>query len=108
MKKQTIRVLGRAETPVDRGISENLRKLGYSFGEIEVDLLRKKVAQFLTQMGSVVEAMPVKLAAFSLDKVSMAVEVTASGKVSLLGCGAEVEGKGGITFTWKRTSSGAK
>ena len=39
------------------------------------------------------------------ETVSVTAEVSAKGKVSLLGSGGELGGKGGITFTFKRSTS---
>lgn len=39
----------------------------------------------------------------SLKSVEISFEVTASGKITLLGTGAEVSGKGGITLSFERS-----
>ena len=102
-KSTTITIFGREDTAETRGsLGEKLDAMRYKVGEVTAEELKKRVATFLGEMKSIVQELPGKLGEFKLDEISISVEISASGKVSLLGSGAELQGKGGLTFTLKR------
>jgi hypothetical protein len=41
---------------------------------------------------------------YTLDEVTVSVEISASGKVAILGTGAEVSGKGGVQLKFRRST----
>jgi hypothetical protein len=61
-------------------------------------VLRDNLAHFLQAMRGVVSEVPDHFGVYELSEVTLSAEVSASGKVSLMGSGAEVGGTGGITF----------
>jgi hypothetical protein len=71
-------------------------------GELPAKELRGRVGSFLESMQEVIVDLPTGFGDFAMDTVTITAEVTAKGQVSLLGTGAEVSGKGGITFTFQR------
>ena len=95
--KTEISVLGRDEGE-DRGLREFLLRRR----EIDVDKLKKDLQTFLGHIESIVSELPAAVSGFGLDSVELSVEVSAKGKVSLLGSGGEMGGKGGLTFTLRR------
>lgn len=97
-KPKTISVVV-TEDSGDRGFFDKFR---LSRREIPVEDLKQRLHQFLDTMKDVVQSMPEKFGEFGLDSVTLTVEITAKGQVSLLGTGGEVGGKGGLTFTLKR------
>jgi hypothetical protein len=64
--------------------------------------LKDNVAAFVQNMGDAIEGVPARLAGFSIESIQLSAEISATGKVSLLGNGGELTGKGGITFTLTR------
>ena len=64
---------------------------------------------FVSAMGQAIGSIPSALAGYRIDSIGINAEISASGKVSLLGNGGEVTGTGGITFKLTRVagSSGA-
>jgi hypothetical protein len=69
---------------------------------VPVGTLKARLDAFLAAMGTVFESLPDAVGAYQLDSLTMAVEVSAKGNISLLGAGGEVGGKSGLTFTFKR------
>ena len=72
---------------------------------VPVTVLAENVQIFLGQMGTVLDKGPEQIGKFHLMEISVTVEVTAKGEVSLLGTGFGLEGKGGLSFVFKRESS---
>jgi hypothetical protein len=70
--------------------------------KVKVDVLSDNVNIFLNQMNSVLEKAPENIAQFRFTEFSVSVEVTAKGELSILGSGAGVEAKGGLTFKFVR------
>lgn len=102
-KIKTIKIIGRAdEDELMRGQFDNLKKFGVAAAEVRVSELKRELTHFLAEMDGVVKGLPGKLGQFSLDSISLTVEVSAKGQVIFLGTGGELAGKGGITFTLKR------
>jgi hypothetical protein len=97
----TIGIFGR-EDAEDRGIFDRLQEFRFGRGVVGVEELKQSISHFLLSMKSVVEGVPATLGKFELDTVSIAVEVSAKGQVSLLGTGGEFAGKGGLTFKLTR------
>src|SRR5207249_2394709 len=81
----------------------------YGRAEIPVDLFRERVSNFLESMRQVIAELPYAYGGYQLDQVTVSVEVSAKGQVSLLGSGGELAGKAGLTFTFtKRNSTEAR
>ena len=70
--------------------------------EVPVDSVREHLASSLEGMEAALEAVPRALSAFRGEEVTLTLEVLATGKVSLVGTGAEVTGKGGLTLLLRR------
>lgn len=68
--------------------------------------LRDNLDGFLRGIQSVVGAIPEHVGAFRLTEITLSAEISASGKVSLMGSGAEMTGTGGIAFKLSRRSDG--
>jgi hypothetical protein len=73
---------------------------------VDADKLRQNLADFTSKLDHAFGAIPKALGELSLDSITVSVEISAKGTISLIGIGgAEVAGKGGISFTLKRGSS---
>lgn len=88
----------------DRGALDIVKKaLGFK-SEVPASDLATNLAEFLNTMGGIVEGLPTGLGQFELKEMSLAIEVSATGKISLLGSGVDVSGKSGLTLTLKKGS----
>jgi hypothetical protein len=87
------------------GLFETLQKMRYGRAAIDALELERRLRQFLEAMKEVVQKVPEHYGEYKLETVSFTAEISAKGAVSLLGSGGELSGKGGITFTLKRTQS---
>jgi len=80
----------------------------FARSKLSVDEVRDNLSDFLRSMETVVQGIPGKLGGLSVSTVSLKAEISAKGKVSLLGTGGELGGTGGITITLTRVSAAAK
>lgn len=69
---------------------------------VPVDLLAEGVRELCKDIDTILDAADQNLEAFSLDEVTVSLEISMEGKVSLLGIGGGAAGKGGITLKLKR------
>ncbi len=70
---------------------------------VDTDKLRQNLSDFTAKLDHILGAIPKALGEMSLDSITVSVEISAKGSVSLIGVGgAEVAGKGGISLTLKR------
>jgi uncharacterized membrane protein len=72
---------------------------------VDVKRLEEEVKSFLGAMESVIRNLSQEVGNYRMDSISVTAEVNAKGKLSLLGSGGEVGGKGGMTFVFKRSST---
>ncbi len=77
-------------------------EIEYGRADVPVDLLRQRIDRFLKQMQGIFLNIPKTFGQFELDKVTLSVEVSAKGGISLLGNGGEVGGSGGLQFELTR------
>jgi hypothetical protein len=76
-------------------------------GRVPAEQLQANIEAFIRSMGRAIAGVPDTLSGYSIDSIEISAEVSISGKVSLLGTGGEVAGKGGITFKLTRAKAGA-
>ncbi len=72
---------------------------------IDVEKLGDEVRAFMRAMESIIGQLAEEVGNYHMETISVTAEVSAKGKVSLLGSGGEVGGKGGLTFTFKRSNA---
>ena len=72
---------------------------------VDSDKVKGQLNDFLSAMRDVVGTVPEYLGSFHLTEITLSAEVSASGKISLMGASAEVGGKGGIGFKLIRERS---
>jgi hypothetical protein len=70
--------------------------------EVPIDALRTNLDAFLNGMEGALPAIPATMSGYQINEITLSLEVGASGKVSLMGTGAELSGKGGLTLTLTR------
>jgi hypothetical protein len=80
--------------------SRGEREIAYT--EISVNTLRVNMETTLNGLRQTFDGLDPLGSKFPLKEVQVSFEVSASGKVNLLGTGAEVAGTGGITLTFGR------
>jgi hypothetical protein len=88
-----------------RGMFRKSEDIRYARVKVSAVEVQAHLIEFMNTMDRVVTELPPQVGGFALDSVTLAVEVSAKGTVSLLGTGGELAGKGGLTFTLKRSSS---
>lgn len=74
---------------------------------IPVEALAGGIESFLQMLADVIQRAPEAVGAFSLTELTLSAEVTAQGKLVLLGTGVESSAKGGITFKFERKQAPA-
>ena len=70
---------------------------------VNVQKLEDEVKSFLGALEKIIGNLAQEVGSYRMDTISVTAEVNAKGKVSLLGSGGEMGGKGGLTFTFKRS-----
>jgi hypothetical protein len=88
-----------------RGAFIRSQDIRYARVKVPTLELETQLQEFMKAMDQVVSKLPSQVGGFKFDSVTLAVEVSAKGRVSLLGTGGELAGKGGLTLTLKRSSS---
>jgi hypothetical protein len=69
---------------------------------VPVDVLECRMRDFVAAVGRIIGDVPNALGSYSVDTITISAEISATGKVSFLGSGGELGGKGGISFTLTR------
>jgi hypothetical protein len=103
--QQTISILGLEDSEQGRPDRWTLKRPeDWRLGRAEVPLetFRQRVTGFVDSIGEVITGIPEAFGKYQLDQVTVGVEVSAKGQISLLGSGVELAGKSGLTFTFTR------
>lgn len=84
----------------ERGIFDNrlVRNI------VPVQKLEDEIKSFLGALEKIIGNLSEQVGNYRMETISVTAEVNAKGKVSLLGSGGELGGKGGLAFTFKRSS----
>lgn len=83
----------------DRGLFFRRDEARVGRQRVPAERLQDNVEAFVHAMGRAIAGVPSVLSGYSIDSIEISAEISASGKVSLLGNGGELAGKGGIAFT---------
>jgi hypothetical protein len=94
-----IGILGR-EDSADRSLFSRAQDMRLGRGEITSIDLQRRLENFLYAMRQVIGGLPDQMGTWQMSTVTLTAEITAKGSVNLLGTGAELSGKGGLTFTF--------
>ncbi|MFF7535375.1 hypothetical protein ACFZB2_40970 [Streptomyces bobili] len=70
--------------------------------DVSVGVLRERIDVFVKALAETLSSTQARIGHYQLEQVEVAAEVSAKGKVSILGSGGEVGGSGGLTFTFVR------
>lgn len=73
-----------------------------SVKSISKESLSQNINVFITQVGYTLQELPESVKGFRLDQIEVHAEITASGKIALLGFGGEAGIAGGIKFIFKK------
>jgi hypothetical protein len=102
----TISIIGiedeEAEESAERGWRHRGREIVAAQGEVNAQDLGDRLNRLLEAVGVSVRRIPTAIAEFQITELTLAIEISASGKVNLMGTGAEVTGKGGLTVKLSR------
>ena len=99
MNERTISVIGLEDREVLGPI-----KWIRSRKKVETEDLKKEVNQFMEDMQEIIDSVPESKGGFHLDTIEIHADVSAKGKLSLLGSGGEIGGAAGIKFVLRRNS----
>jgi len=69
---------------------------------LDVDTLARNVQEFLKKVERILQSAIFEAGGFSLTELEVSAEISASGKLGLLGSGIEVGGKGGLKFKFQK------
>lgn len=86
----------------DRGLLDTAGKIFGRRVELPAEELATNLNSFFAAMNDIVAKLPVCLGEFKMEEITLSVEISAKGTVSLLGTGGELGATGGLTFTLKR------
>lgn len=78
---------------------------GKQIAEIPIDGLKSQVDAVISGLDDLFAARADALKNYELAEFTVSLEVTASGKIGILGTGVETSGTGGIELTFRRKSS---
>lgn len=70
--------------------------------ELQVDVLADNVNLFLTQIEGILAKSPDEVGKFQFTEFTISAEVSANGKLVLLGSGVEAAAGAGLTFKFQR------
>jgi len=88
----------------DRSAFQRISQMRFGHRRVPLETIASGVQELLQAVSIIFSKMNqfVKMEEYSLEEVSLSVEVSAKGRVSLLGSGGEAGGLGGLTFVLKR------
>lgn len=75
---------------------------------LKIDELIVNVNIFVQQMGKVLENTPEKVGKFHFDEFEIYADITADGKIALLGTGVQAGASAGMHFTFRRSMPESK
>jgi hypothetical protein len=84
---------------LDRGIFFRRQDARIGRQPVPTGQLKENVTAFVKAMGEALAGVPAVLAGYSIETIEISTEISATGKVSLLGNGVDLTGTGGISFT---------
>ena len=97
-----------AKMPMDMGAhyelspEPELRESDRGRTLVKAEQLKREMSEFLDAMQEVLELAERPKSKMQLDEIELSIEINGEGKVSLLGTGGKVGGKGGMTLKFKR------
>lgn len=97
----TITVLGFDDSRTDRGFMDRhlVRRV------VNSDQLADQIRSFMEVMKHCIGKLDQQVGQYEVDSITVSAEINAKGNVSLLGIGGEVGGQGGLSLTFKRSST---
>ena len=102
MSEKTIDILGiDVDEEEDRG---SIRDFIFGWNTVDIDTLDKNLKEMLGKVNTIIDGLPQPEdnKDFQLDTIEFQLNVTASGKVGLMGSGMGDQKTGGIRLTLKR------
>lgn len=93
------------EVDVDRNVFTKLFTKQIVRGVVDAEKLENEVKSFLEAMERIIGNLSQQVGQYQMDSITVSAEINAKGKVSLLGNGGEMGGKGGMSFTFKRPAA---
>lgn len=72
--------------------------------ELDAEALEDNVSEFFESVAGLLHKASETIGDFRIKEFTVSAEVTADGKISLIGVGGGVAAKGGLTFTFERVA----
>ncbi|MFB4279617.1 hypothetical protein ACBJ59_30330 [Nonomuraea sp. MTCD27] len=91
-------IIGISEESTDRSLGTFL----FRRAKVSATTLRSNITGFVDALSEAMADVPQALSGYTMESVQVIAEISAKGKLSLLGSGGEAGGKGGIIFTFTR------
>src|SRR5208337_1771021 len=88
--------------PVMGGFGDVVARVFGRYDNISTDALRGSLDNLLSNFSHALGGIPEALAGYHVEEIELSLDVRASGEVSLIIGGAEVEGSAGLKVTLKR------
>lgn len=101
-----ILIFGVEDLDTTRSLFRPAKDLRLGRGTVSAHDFADQVSGFIENMKAVLDRLPRFVGEFEIDQIAISAEISAKGKVALLGSGGELGGKGGLTFTFRKTRSG--
>lgn len=99
-----IEILGRETEGAERFGDERERIVRE---RVPVEVLRDQLDSFLAGMDEALETVRTTVGGFTVDEITLTLDVSAKGSVRLFGAGGELGGSGGISVTLRRRAEGS-
>lgn len=96
---------GSGVPPAERAIRGVPSVLQDGLNTIAVSTLKKNMTAFFNQLREILDTGTAEFLTFEVNKVEVSAQITADGKVALLGSGGQIGVKGGITFVLQRKNA---
>jgi len=85
-----------------RTVDDTIMRKKSGITELKIKELAGSVNEFLTQIESIFKKAPDQIGKFKFNEFVVSAEISASGKLMLLGSGVEAAAKGSLSFKFER------
>lgn len=91
----------------DRGWRRSRAEVNLVRNTVGSATIRERLVEFLNAMSDAISGIPEFLGPLYVSEIELSAEISASGKISLMGSGAEIGSTGGISFKLVRRTNDA-
>ncbi len=91
-----------------KGVDQPGASAGLVPRELDAEIIEDNVSEFLESIEGILKKAPNVIGGFQIKDFTVSAQITADGKVSLLGVGGGIAASGGLTFTFERIAEEAQ